>query len=1592
MIKYRALRKIIAVVSNISLLLNSFLPYLIIARPIYAQDAEISPTATSSAEIASATATPTPNLTSTPTPTVSPAGPVDICAVDAGGVNDVPGQKDLTKMCYRHDTDNLLKTSWNWDDISWSGQNTGDACNLFDTDNDGKVNYAVCVTIGGDSAAIQSTTRYSCGNDKSDRCTSPIVLLPVSPNTTCSVSPSSDDPFPTGDFSPNDTKASCNIDLADVGGVSSAKLVDVCSYPSQQPNSDPSDCIIAITGQSGELEIKKVLVPPEDPGKFNLLIGSVSYVSNIGNGGTTGKVSLSPGTYDVSESAGSNTNLTDYSSTISCVNTKNNSEVVSGSGPGPIAVVVDNNSSILCTITNTAIPKSTLIVKKHVINDNGGNKNAGDFTLNVGNTSFPGNEQGTAVSLAAGTYSVTENSSSAYSQTGSDCTDITLLPGETKTCTITNDDNPAKLIVKKIVNNRADGTKQASDFSFSLNNQDPIPFNFTGQNEFILNTGTSYSIIETSAIGYTASYDNCQNLSLVNGQTTTCTITNTDTDYLPSVEVAKTASVFSLTEPGGNVIYNFTIKNTSPADAVTITSLQDDRFGNLVGSPDCHVGTILPIGNSCSFSLTQLIQGDPVNPHTNTFTAFVKDDENNYVSDSAIATVTFTDAPPAVNLEKTVDKTSLPEPGGQFIFTLTATNNSLESVTITNLTDSYPLSAECTGLIGQIIAPGQSVSCHYSVSHSEAGSYPNTAVVQVVDNEGDQAFSTDSQQVEVTDIHPNISLTKDAEVSTISEPGGLVKFSLVVTNNSIESVTLSSLVDNIYGNLNGRGNCLTPQTINPGQNYHCTFEGNVGPDPGIYTDVVTAVAIDDEQNPTSAHDDAAVNVTRIPGLKLVKSVVNDNGGTASPSDWQLTATDGISGFTVAGDNQKFYKINPGTAYTLSESGPDGYYPQGWSCDGGHLENNQITLSSEDNVTCTAVNNDSFAKVIVTKYNDRNGNGVKDENEEVLSGWDINLSAVGKTTDNNGQAIFSQLLPGEEYRLSEILQPGWRQTNIFCGNDTDINRTNNYLLGLSREQTLNCFIGNQLIPSRLTIAKFNSNWPGSSTVGSDIQYSLVLNVSNNNIHGLTVIDLPPAGFKYKPGSYQVKVNGVVRSIPEPVYHSPGKWQIGDLNSGDVVTLNYLAVIDDSVDPGIYKDAAWAYACQEAETCSLSGPDRLLAVSVDSGKTDSGILTANFVGSKVQLDPVAAGSEANIIHEESAGQVLGASTDLPSTGSDAVWIVIGLILFLLGTVSLNYGLHPQNMKFKTFILFLIIFLSLPVNKIFAVADQNIFIGIENPSSPTNKDKFNLSFTALDILGRPLTIKCFKINPDSSQVQLGSDFIIKAGGNSGQCSLDNQPLTENGKTYQFYATASADGESYRSDTVAVFFDTNVPGTPTEYSKNQDGFCRYQINFRASNDGRTNRIQIYRSDVAKFIADAGSKIGEVGISPDQKGSFTDVNVPDCHKTFYYVIRAFDAGGNGSGLVGDSVTVYTTTVTTTTPVVNQAQSQLAAAIPVAGDNNIPPEETPVPNASDSGRILGSEDVRESFISRHKILLGLISSLLLIILSYGINRFRSKKR
>jgi hypothetical protein len=221
-------------------------------------------------------------------------------------------------------------------------------------------------------------------------------------------------------------------------------------------------------------------------------------------------------------------------------------------------------------------------------------------------------------------------------------------------------------------------------------------------------------------------------------------------DVQSAISVTKTADPTLVPEPGGDVTFTVDICNDGVfSDPVTIDSLMDTVHGDLNGQGDCSVPqTILP-GDCYTCSFTEYVAGNAGHIETDVVTASGVDDDGSSVSDDDDATVTVTDVPLTVTLNKTANPTSVPEPGGVFTFTLNITNTSDEQVIITDLTDDNTLSVECLALIGTTIPAGGWTSCAYTITHTDAGSYDNTAYVTVQDNEGNSATASDDATVTV---------------------------------------------------------------------------------------------------------------------------------------------------------------------------------------------------------------------------------------------------------------------------------------------------------------------------------------------------------------------------------------------------------------------------------------------------------------------------------------------------------------------------------------------------------------------------------------------------------------------------------------------------------------------------------------------------------------------------------------------------------------------------------------------------------------------------------------------------------------------------
>jgi hypothetical protein len=307
--------------------------------------------------------------------TAIPAVAADTCTTDTAGANDEPGQKDLTRFCV--DDAGLpatLSISWQWDEIGWNGTNTGDACGLFDTDDDGNANYSLCTIVSGTPATLEGQQFYRCDDTRPERCMGATVISAAS---TCTAAVAGNhatpaDPFPSGSDHPADTVGACTVNLADMGSTNHGvppKLLDVCSYPSQQPNSDPSDCV-SYRNNTGRLEVRKILRPATNPGRFNLLIDSSIEASAVGDGGTTGEQIVDAGRHTVSETTATNTNLGDYNTWITCRDGNGGGSIVAAqANNSPLTLDVPDGSDIVCTILNER--QTGIIYVTKVVNFNG---------------------------------------------------------------------------------------------------------------------------------------------------------------------------------------------------------------------------------------------------------------------------------------------------------------------------------------------------------------------------------------------------------------------------------------------------------------------------------------------------------------------------------------------------------------------------------------------------------------------------------------------------------------------------------------------------------------------------------------------------------------------------------------------------------------------------------------------------------------------------------------------------------------------------------------------------------------------------------------------------------------------------------------------------------------------------------------------------------------------------------------------------------------------------------------------------------------------------------------------------------------------
>lgn len=361
----------------------------------------------------------------------------------------------------------------------------------------------------------------------------------------------------------------------------------------------------------------------------------------------------------------------------------------------------------------------------------------------------------------------------------------------------------------------------------------------------------------------------------------------------PAITLTKDASA-PVVHAGDSVTYTVQFKNTGDTP-LTLTSLTDKVNAAAASS----------ILTSCGFSTSTVLL--PTEVHTCTYV--VKTGTVDLLNTATVAAidivggdkgrVTATDdaAVEVLNPSITIDKTATPlvvRPNQPVTYSLVITNTGDTSLTISSLTDlangsSVALSAECLGLVGDVLAIGASVDCDYVVSAGKDDIH-NVATVVAVDQLARAVTDDDPADVEV--IVPVIEVIKDADKALV-HAGDLITYSVTVKNTGDTPLRLTSLTDAVNGaspatDILSTCKLSTETVLQPGASTPvCTYTAVAGTIDLL--NVVKVSAIDKLDGTVTDDDSAFVDVLN-PIITIDKTVDKPLGHAGDSVTYTLVVT------------------------------------------------------------------------------------------------------------------------------------------------------------------------------------------------------------------------------------------------------------------------------------------------------------------------------------------------------------------------------------------------------------------------------------------------------------------------------------------------------------------------------------------------------------------------------------------------------------------------------------------------------------------------------------------------------------------------------
>ncbi|KKT40269.1 hypothetical protein A3K29_02660 [Candidatus Collierbacteria bacterium RIFOXYB2_FULL_46_14] len=932
-----------------------------------------------------------------------------------------------------------------------------------------------------------------------------------------------------------------------------------------------------------------------------------------------------------------------------------------------------------------------IIVIKDVVNPNGGEvSDSHPFTANLspgGQSSSIAEGSNAEFTVNPGTYTVSESEDGDYTNfgclTATGKTDIVVASGGEVSITCKNQQKPATITVYKNVL-KADGVTEVSDsnvFSVTLSGETK-DFSEGNPAVFTVNPGGPYAAVESPETNY---------LWVSQDGSVTVFSNGSGTINIVNKQKAGIISGYKFDATSGLGILNWVINLTGASTLTTYTDASGfyEFLGLNVGSytvSEDQPSDWTPVGVT-SYDLT-VTPGDEL--LQNNFTNF---------QNGSISGYKYHD----LNRNGTKD-TDEPELDGWSINLTGSASNSV----VTGAGDWPDGYYEFTNL-----GPGT-----YHVSEENQNGWvqeePSDNDHEIVMTSGGNFTGTNFGNFH---LEPELSINKVLATTSPSEilVGETATFEITITNEGnvtlqnpiiydtydasfLEFVSSSPVAPTTHtgavadtsdydedGDTTELIRDLTwelPVSLAPGESYTLTVVFTAiqaTAEPTLTGNEVYMTACyeqcGDGQSLETPTDNAFVDIDSLGGVSGQKWIDTDG-----DSEWDenestlngvtinlLNSDDEVTNTTTTEDNgsYSFTDLATGT-YTVCEEVPTGHtqtYPNG--C-------HSITVTDDgDTFEGKNFGNAPLTNIHGYKWSDVDGNGIRGgEGEDLLGGWTIFLDENGNerldegeqsdVTDSEGHHlgwyVFNNLIPGV-YSICEIIQPGWSQT--FPINSEVQSVCHSITLPNDDQQSENGTVGpeyhfgNVRIEPVIQISKTNFAG-GDKTPGGSVGYRILINILDADVNNLVVKDLLPKGFVYRTGSYQVVINelDVTGAFSAPTYSSPGTWNLGNVHKGDNIELFYTADISSDEYPGTYFDVAMA------QGNSLSGSEVVALAQLE------GYIADNFVGTSVKVVKDQTRAEVYDVEKKVEGQVLGASTSLPATGANELWLLASLISLYFG----------------------------------------------------------------------------------------------------------------------------------------------------------------------------------------------------------------------------------------------------------------------------------------------------------------------------------------